>query len=323
MKLLKKILEQLRGLHYRQEYLCFAEEQFLKPLKMYLVHETKVQLEITQQHAFVGYHPVIFVFPSLQAWEWPETVEILFTDNTLKIGKECRSRDAIALISFKQIKIQEAGSEKLYYYQGIWGRHRFLSSLQQRIVQWHNMLYNQQPGNVFLKGNLYNQVQIAYSRPRKICLISVTMQGLYNLFPTDLHGKVTDEFYVISLRHAGKACEQVKAAGQIVLSDMQVEACQKVYRLGKNHMQLLKEASAFDFSTSVSKVFQLLLPNGIVGYKELALHDWFITGIHCLLLFKIVSNKSLSPVPNTLVQIHNSYATWRYKKGLPGNYLIR
>ena len=61
----------------------------------------------------------------------------------------------------------------------------------------------------FLPDNLYKQVQIAYSIPRNISLITVGQNDRFNLFPTDLHGPVNEDHYIISLRHEGKACQQV------------------------------------------------------------------------------------------------------------------
>jgi len=159
--------------------------------------------------------------------------------------------------------------------------------------------------------------------PRKVCLITVGQNDRYNLFPTDLHGQVNSGFYVISLRHAGKACEQVMAAQAIVLSEMKAAAFKQVYSLGKNHMQPLREAKAFDFSPDRSRQGNLPLPKESVRYKELRLIDSFRAGIHQLLLFQITSEEQRNDDPQTLVHVHNLYATWRQKNGLPGNYLLR
>ncbi|HUS00377.1 MAG TPA: hypothetical protein VMY77_01545, partial [Chitinophagaceae bacterium] len=206
-------------------------------------------------------------------------------------------------------------------YEGLEGRHRFLSGFHQSVLQLSNHIYGNKPGNVFLKGNLYKQVQIAYSIPRRVCLITVEENNLFNLFPTDLHGQVNDQYYIISLRHSGHACRQVEAAGRIVLSDMDANAYKEVYSLGKNHMQHLKARSSFDFSEMHSKTFHFPLPNHLIGYNELELEKSFIYGIHKLLLFKIV-NREHTGNATTLAHIHNSYASLRHNMGLQSNYLL-
>ncbi|MEI9943390.1 MAG: hypothetical protein WDN26_04150 [Chitinophagaceae bacterium] len=74
------------------------------------------------------------------------------------------------------------------FYEALKGNHHFVSGFHQSMAAISNMLYNKKPGNVFLKGNLFSQVQIAYSVPRNISLVTLGENELYNLFPTDLHG---------------------------------------------------------------------------------------------------------------------------------------
>lgn len=325
MKLLQKILVRFNGLHYKQDYLCLANELFQQPLHLYLTGNKKLLKDISKQHLFVGYSPVIFAITSLpngEPGQW-ETIQIAFCNNPLQENEVFNEKDAIALLFLKKIQEKEIEGHKIFFYEGVKGVHNFLSGFHQFIISLHNKWYNHKPGNVFLKENLFTQVQIAYSVPRKICLITVGENNLYNLFPTDLHGQVNDQYYIISLRHEGKACRQVLSAGKILLSDMQAGAYKKIYALGKNHMHALKEKAAFDFSPVLSTWFILPLPNGAVSYKELELQDSFVYGIHKLLLFTIRNREQLNNDHHTLAHIHNSYATWRRKKGMESNYLLR
>ena len=104
---------------------------------------------------------------------------------------------------------------------------------------------------------------------------------------------------------------------------MDVNSYKTMYSLGKNHMQPLKKRTEFDFSPNSSKNFQLPLPHGVISYQEMEVVRYFIAGIHKLILFKIVYNEKVSPGKSTLVHIHSSYATWRNKHGIEGNYLLR
>ena len=322
MKLIKKLLHKFNGMHYPHEYLCLARESFQQPLHAWLIYHGTVFKDITNLHCFVGYSPMVFAFSSSVFRDLPdrEIIQIAFTSFPLQQNVPFDKKDAIALLKLKVIP--DNFDEKIVaIYEGLKGKHRFLSLFHQYIFQLHNDLYGKRPGNVFLKGNLYSQVQIAYSIPRKICLITVGENTLFNLFPTDLHGQINGQYYLISLRHGGMACRQVESSGKIVLSDMNANACKMVYSLGKNHMQPLKDRSFFDFSNTWSKNFHLPLPNHRAGYKELELVSFFTCGIHKLLLFRIVHDESPDGEHNTLAHIHNSYATWRYNKGLESNYL--
>ena len=182
-------------------------------------------------------------------------------------------------------------------------------------------MFNKKTGNVFLENNLYKQVQIAYAIPSVISLITVSSDNLFNLFPTDLHGQINEDYYIISLRYQGNACKQVEQAKKIVLSNVDASYYKEAYNLGKNHMQPLKEKSNFVFSEENSYTLKLPLPPNVIECRELELKDSFIHGIHKLLLFKILNHQRSQNPSTTLAHVHNVYATWRYKQGL-GNYFF-
>jgi len=252
-----------------------------------------------------------------------DTLNLLFTSKPLPLNEIAVKKDAIARLSLQRINALTGSAEIIEFYQGIKGNHHFVSTFHQFIIQLTNKLYNKTAGNVFLRDNLYTQVQIAYSLPRKICLITVADNNLYNLFPTDLHGQINPHEYIISLRHEGKACQQVVNAGKIALSEMPVGAYKKVYALGKNHTKSLRDASDFDFGALQSGAFSFPLPKDVLSYKEMRLEKSFIHGIHKILLFKIVHEEKLIPDPEILTHVHNTYATWRHNQGLSSNFLLR
>lgn len=320
MKLLQKILIRFNGLHFPQEYLCFAKETFSHPLHVYLINENRIIKDITDEHLFVGYSPLVFAF---SLTDLPTSVKVIFSQKVLHPNEIFSSKDALARLELNLIKKQQCDGNVIFYYEGLQGSHHFQSALHQYIGKKYNGWYNQKQGNVFLHDNLYRQVQIAYAIPRQISLITVGSNGLFNLFPTDLHGQVDEKHYIISLRTGGKACKQVMAEGKLLISGMQSQAYKMVYKSGKNHMQDLKPETNFAFSGYRSQKFGMPLPQQAIAYRELILEDSFIHGIHTIMLFKIVNYCPLQAQNDTLVHIHNSYASWRYKNGLQGNYLMR
>jgi len=323
MQPLQKLLNKLNGLHYQQEYLCLAKEPFQNPIHAYFVSDGHVIKDITNEHLFTGYSPLIFTLISSDLKEPFSKIEMFFSQRSLQPNDLFKKRDALAWLSLRLIQKQKIGDNEIYYYKGIRGQHHFLSFFHQYIIGLNNQVYNRKKENVFLNNALYKQVQIAYSIPRIISLITVGSGGLYNLFPTDLHGPVNEQYYVSSLRHGGKACKQVENAGRIVISQVHTDVYKMAYALGKNHMQELKPKENFFFSESLSSVFKLPLPKSLLSYRELELVGSFDHGIHKLLLYKIISSQVVSKDPSTLAHIHNCYATWRHRKGLPGNYLVR
>jgi hypothetical protein len=320
MQLAKKVLNKLNGLHYNQEYLCFDKRTFLQPLYVYLTRNNRVTKDITNQHLFVGYAPLVFAFPQM---ELPATVCLAFTNRFLSPNEFFLKKDAIAVLNLKKIREQEASGRLIVYYEGIHGTHHFIPVFHQFINGIYNRLYNKKPGNVFLSNNLYKQVQIAYAIPRNLSLISISSEGLFNLFPTDLNGQIDEEHYIISLRTGGKALEQVEKTGKALLSQVSTDGYKMLYAMGKNHMQELGPQAGFPFSQTLSATFLWPLPQKFIAYKELVLAAAFIHGIHKIMLFKIVNSYQQPGETGTLAHIHNCYASWRYKYKLAGNYLFR
>jgi hypothetical protein len=325
MQLLQKLLNKFNGLNYKQEYLCLAKESFQDPIHVYAISGNKVIREITDHHLFTGYSPLVFAFPSFKEINLSQTdsITIVFTQKAVGSNEIFNKKDALATIDFKKMAEQFTNHNAIYFYEGVKAKHNFVNSFYQFIIQLKNDLYNKKPGNIFLPGNLYKQVQVAYSVPRNISLISVRQNDLFNLFPTDLHGQIGDGHYVISLRHGGRAAQQVETIKKILVSEIQAEFYKKAYSLGKNHMQELKDKDQFPFGSELSQVLRLPLPQSATYYRELELLDLFDHGIHRFFLFKIINRSQVENDPSTLAHVHNVYATWRHNKGLPGNYLLR
>ena len=320
MQLVKKILIRFNGLYYPQEYLCFERGSFYQPLRVYLVHGYYVAKDITNDHLFIGYSPLVF---ALTGEHLPVSIHLVFSHRPLAPNEIFDEEDALARLEMKQVRKQQAGGNTIYYYEGTYGSHQFLTSFQQKINGIINERYNKKPGNVFLPDNLYKQVQIAYAVPRIISLITIADHGNYNLFPTDLHGAPDEDHYVISLRLGGKALEQVERSGRVLLSQVHARAYQMVYSLGKNHMQEPRPIENFPFSALFSKTLHWPLPKETLLYRELELADSFELGIHKILLFTCSYKEQNLDESGSLTHIHNSYATWRHKTGLTGNYLLR
>jgi hypothetical protein len=324
MNLVRKILNKFNGLYYPQEYLCLDKESFRYPLHAYMVSDNLVIKDVTTDHLFTGYCPLIFTF-TCDKVNFPQTerINIVFSLQQFQTNELIPEKDAIAILYLQKINEQGSGNESFHYYKGLNGQYHFISSFHQFILQLQNKLFNNKTGNVYLKGNLLKQVQIAYSVPRIISLITLRLDGLYNLFPTDLHGQINDKHYIISLRQGGKAAQQVELTKKILISEINPAFYKIAYSLGKNHMQDLKVKSQFPFSDKSSDVLDLPLPQSAVCYRELELVSSFDHGIHRLFLFRIMGKRQIDYKPAVLSHIHNVYATWRHNKGLPGNYLLR
>ena len=325
MNLVRKILNKFNGLYYQQEYLCLDKESFQYPLHAYFVSDNLVIKDITNHHLFTGYSPLIFTFDSCDKTIFPQTenIKLVFSHQQFQPNDFLPEKDAVATLYLQKIHEQSSGNDSFYYYRGTKGEHHFISSFHKFILQLQNRLFNNKTGNIYLEGNLLKQVQIAYSLPRIISLITVRSGDLYNLFPTDLHGQINAGHYIISLRQGGNAAQQVGMTKEILIAEINSAFYKTAYSLGKNHMRDFRAKDQFPFNEKLSEILDLPLPRSAACYRELELFDSFDHGLHRLFLFKILGSRQIDNKPSTLSHIHNVYATWRRNKGLPGNYLLR
>ncbi len=322
MSLSSRILK-LAGYKYSQEYLCLAE-RLDNPLHAYVVVNGIIKKDITNDHVFAGYQPLIFVITRQKDFNLGgfHEVEVCFSQIKLSEGSSLQSGDSLAWLKLKFIESRSIEGDEIYIFEGISGKHKFQSRSGQVLISMHNQLFKRKTGNVFLNNNLYHQVQIAYSLPRAISLITLSEEGMYNLIPTDLNGAIGQNGYIISLRHEGLACRQLESARKLVISRIKPELYKQVYGLGKNHMQSLKPAAELPFSGQKSKIFDLPLPLNTISYMELEVVEAFLHGIHKLFLMRITNQEKIVE-GFSLFHIHNCYASWRRKQGLQSNYLLR
>jgi flavin reductase (DIM6/NTAB) family NADH-FMN oxidoreductase RutF len=289
---------------------------FTQPLKVIAKFGRAESRDVTYKHVFLGYKPLIigFCFSSDSARDCDECV--------LDFLPELFPDKPVATLSMKLIHKFDAPEGVIGLYEGVSGHHSFISSFHQFLLSFRERFRKDAAGNVALHGNLYDQVRIAYSIPRTISLITVMQEDLVNVFPTDLHGAMSDRLYISSLRINGRATEQVERANEIVISEIDSSFFREVYRLGKNHMREPVTTDNFNWSSRRSKKFRYPLPEGTIQYREVTRKDSFDIGIHRVHLYEIASHETIRE-GNTLAHIHQYFAEWRMRHQIETEMLFR
>lgn len=301
--------KRLLGAGYPQEYLCLAKNDYDRPFKV-VIEGTK--LDISESHMMLGYSPLLIGIPILgNINNSPVKLNFLFND------------EVIASIGMKHIKNVNAGNHILPVYEGVKAEHKFIPAIGRMLLGARQYLRSLKKGNVRLKGNIYDQVRTAYSVPREISIVTTGNRGTYNIFPTDLHGRINKDHYADSLRINGNAGKQVERSGQMVLSRIDASQFEQAYSLGKNHMAELKSIPG-DNKFLLSEKFKLPVADGAISYLELEriAGEGFDAGVHRVHIFRIVNEKILGK-GNPLAHIHNYAAAWRQRQGIKTEYLFR
>lgn len=277
-------------------------------------------------HHFVGYKPLVLAFHDEKNSLGNENVCLHFFEKSFVPASTWMTFPAdmssVARIVLSPVNDTRTGFKPFKLYSGVFGHHYFMNPVHQRLNRIRERFRKSREGNVDLPGNLYDMIRIAYALPRTIALVTVMRNEKMNLFPTDLHGKINEQFYVSSLRIGGKAQQQVESTGRIVLSEVQVDSYREVYQLGKNHMNEMLEIDSFNVSPAVSEKYGFPIPRKSLRYFELHVVDFIDIGIHRIFMYRIENEVSVS-TGKTLAHIHQYYAQWRLSQGMENNYFLR
>lgn len=319
----------ITGLTIPQEYLCLSMEKLENPLCIFLTTRNKEFWNITSNHLFLGYRPLIMAIvikKENEAMLAEEMVCLNFVHGEPERGDIWNGyltfKNPQARLILKKMFSKNLAGQLVIFYQGYFGEHYFINPLYQNINKQRGKLRKSKSDNISLPGNLYDQVRIAYSVPRIIALMTVSDGDEMNIFPTDLHGPCGNGFYISSLRLGGKANDQIEQTGRALLAFMPVNQYKAVYTLGKNHMKNMAGHSGFPLLPEKSRVLKMPIPAFALKYYELKRLDSFDAGIHRIHIFHCLHKENISN-GHTLAHIHQYYAQWRLDQNIPLKIFFR
>ncbi|MHA1988618.1 MAG: hypothetical protein ACW98D_18450 [Promethearchaeota archaeon] len=302
------------GITLSQEYICLSEEDLSYPNKVFLPEKDGNLKEITSTHLFLGYKPLIIGITNSVSELREKTIQLLFGPSAKEILGE---------IELELIDSNEFSQPQLQLFRGMKGINSLLNKHHQLLNIIRYKLTANKKNNLYLEGNLYIQVKVAYSVPRKIYLISLGDGKLFNIFPTDISGNINNKFFIVSLRDDRMANEQLKRLNQISIFEMDSKYYKEVYSLGINHTRDLMPLSSFRVDENKTQIYKLPIPKGAIKYYELEFIKSKKTGIHDLHFFSILNSIKLISNCKTLCHIHRDYAEWRIKRKLETGFLLR
>jgi len=322
----------ITGIVIPQEYCCLELERLYRPLKVILTtRDGAISTDVTSTHLFLGYKPLIFGLSTAGVDEnvlsSNDEVCLCFVQEEFKADAKWRDfptdSAAVAMMILRKIHKRNFDGQWIYLFEGSHAKHRLIGRLHQLVNNLREKFTRRPADNVALPGNLFDQVRIAYSIPRKISIITVSDDVLVNMFPTDLHGFIGRGYYAGSLRIGGNANVQVESLRRVVISEVDASSYLHVFAMGKNHMIDLQNERRFMLHHRRSRVFDFPLPEWALRYREMILLGSFDHGIHRIHFYQIVHTEELETAGPTLAHIQQYYAQWRMDQGLETTLYLR
>ena len=292
------------------EYICVNQHELTSQIKVLLRSENK-SIDVSTAHLLLGYNPLIIAISKQELNSPDGTYTLQFYTNELLCG-------------IIKLQILPMVHDSLCFFEGIKAKHSLLNPLQ-KLMHGLKQIRAAKSHPLYPDKNRYDQIRVPYSFPRNISVLTLRKGELYNIFPTDLYGEIfRGKEYIISLRENGKAYEQVKNADEITLSKVASHAFERIYLLGKNHMQDMKALAEFQNHLRESKPdSKRSISKDCIQYRVLRNKHEIKLGIHCLITFSIDEKIDLHLQNDSLSHIHEYYALWRKRHKYKDNLLIR
>lgn len=312
------ILKKVLGRQFPQEYLCASSSSLQAALQLVFKHGAE-SINVTDKLLFAGYKPLLMAMPGAFF-----TMHNITQSGRLEISLSDSSGHNVGTLILDEVQDHSKSNNGFILYRGKSATLRLLPRFQRCMEHIYYRFTANKKDPLHFSPQLYRQVRLAYAVPRTISLITVMQDNLYNVFPTDLHGRIDENHYLISLRRGGKADAQVSASGSILLSDIRPDFFREAYVLGKNHMQPLRGREAFPFlSASDSGELKIPVPEPAIAYRELVEKEVIPMGVHNIHIFSVIQTKILDPEAPHLVHIHRDTAAWRMHHGVHDAFLLR
>jgi len=313
------IKKTLLGITLPQEYLCIPYESLISPLNVYIKNEKEKNLEnISGSNILIGYKPLLLGCFNVKYLDKikPGYIKLFFGRNENEIIAEL----VLTLVELKQL-----GTQSFYIFKGVKGKHKFINPFHRFANNFHYRISAEKKINLYLGGNLYQQVKIAYSVPRKIYLASVGYGGLFNIFPTDLSGVIAENNFVMSLRNNGKANKQIENSGKCLAAEMHTDSFMEVYMSGRNHIKDISPADSLGIKLNKvrSEKLNLPVPENATCYYELERIDHTGIEVHNLHFFNILNKVIVRENSPALAHIYREYVEWRLKNNLETKLFLR
>jgi len=331
LSLRARIKSVFTGLTIPQEYCCLELEQLDSPLKVILTTRDKATgKDVTTSHLLLGYKPLVIGLTTnndefLRSGD--NEICLSFIHGSYKHDAIWNGfpsgTTAIARMMLKKIHTREFDGQLICLFEAVRAEHNMIGRVHQLVNNLREKFRIRSKDNVGLPGNVFDQVRIAYSIPRKISIITVGDVPLVNMFPTDLHGPIGNDFYAGSLRIGGNANAQVESLRRVVVSDVDASSYLQVYSMGKNHMADLQNEDRFMRHQQRSRIFNFPLPEYTLRYREMIHVGFFDHGIHRIHFYQIVHSEELENSGPTLAHIQQYYAQWRMDQGLKTTLNLR
>jgi flavin reductase (DIM6/NTAB) family NADH-FMN oxidoreductase RutF len=150
--------------------------------------------------------------------------------------------------------------------------------------------------------------------PRRVVLVSAVWGDRNNIFPMNLLGSLSDDYFAFSLDSTRLAAPLVAGAGMVALSGIPLGRAEVAQQLGKNHKKESVAWSQVPFSTTPSTALGIPVPCFASRVIELQLETTCNLGSHTLFVSRVIRDEHRA-AGEQFFMVHGIYQSWRSTHG--------
>lgn len=183
----------------------------------------------------------------------------------------------------------------------LWGYFLFQAWLRAR---------NNTNGDVQMTARATAAMNVLFTCPRPVVLVSVPVGERGNIFPMNLMGPIGQGYFAFALNSRRLASPLVERAGRVALSSIPFDQAAVARRLGKNHLREFIDWDGLPFPTTRSKALGIPVPAFATRVREMEIEAVRQLGSHTFFVARIVHDEHRSD-SEQFFMIHGLYQAWR------------
>jgi flavin reductase (DIM6/NTAB) family NADH-FMN oxidoreductase RutF len=183
----------------------------------------------------------------------------------------------------------------------LWGHY-----LHQAYLRWRH----RRTSHIRISARASHAMIVSFICPRPVVLVSAVSGDRSNIFPMNLLGRVSDDYFTFALDTTRLAAPLVASARSVALSTIPLEQSEVARQLGKNHKKESIQWNQLPFPTRPSTALGVPVPCFALRVIEMQIETIRNLGSHTFFVARIIQDERRGE-GRQFFMVHGVYQSWR------------
>jgi flavin reductase (DIM6/NTAB) family NADH-FMN oxidoreductase RutF len=233
---------------------------------------------------------------------------------TLRFCENGGDQRVLGEIGLHWVQTLESGDSEFFFFRSIKAVNHCLPKAQFWVQNLRHFYNDVRKGRrIRMSAAERHAMAVMFICPRPVSLLSVADERGVNIFPLNVMGDLSENFFAFCLKEGKLPAQFVEKTGRIVLNSVPMAEAPIAFRLGPNHNVPTIDLGRLPFATRASRTFGIPVPVFAFRVRELEVEQIHRLGFHTFFLARVISDEQLAEVPEFCVA-HGFYEDWRIRK---------